>query len=98
MMQTPELPPFEYKSQSYRGPSAEEVLRSRRQFLNPGSSSTTNENSASIHATTDVDAIHAAEIPPNPSTAAMSAIIKQRGLPEDNIIVARDSQFARRVC
>jgi hypothetical protein len=41
---------------------------------------------------------HAAEILPNPSTAAMSVIIKQRGLPEDNIIVAGDSQFARRAC
>ena len=36
MMQPPELPLFEDKSQPYRGPSAEEVLRSRRQFLNPG--------------------------------------------------------------
>jgi hypothetical protein len=56
------------------------------------------ENSASIHATTNVDAIHAADIPPNPSTAAMSAIIRQRGFPEDNIIVARDSQSGRRAC
>lgn len=46
----------------------------------------------SIHASTNVDAIQAAEIPPNPSIAAVSAIIKQRGLPEDNIMVARDSQ------
>src|SRR5216117_1870167 len=36
MMQAPELPPFDYQQQPYRGPSAEEVLRSRRQFLNPG--------------------------------------------------------------
>ena len=36
----------------------------------------------STHAQLDVDAINAAE---------------ERGLPEDNIIVARDSQFARRV-
>ena len=36
MMQTPELPPFDYQPQPYRGPSAEEVLRLRRQFLNPG--------------------------------------------------------------
>jgi alanine-glyoxylate transaminase / (R)-3-amino-2-methylpropionate-pyruvate transaminase len=36
MMQTPELPPFEYGPQPYGGASAEEVLRSRRQFLNPG--------------------------------------------------------------
>ena len=98
MMQAPELPPFDYQPQPYRGPSAEEVLRSRRQFLNRGLFSTTNENSESIHATTNVDAIHGAEIPPNPSTAAMSAIIKQRGLPEDNIIVARDSQSGRRAC
>ncbi len=36
MMQTPELPPFENKSQPYCRPSAEEVLCSRRQFLNLG--------------------------------------------------------------
>src|SRR5215471_8059990 len=36
MMQKPELPPFNYQPQLYLGPSAEEVLRSRRQFLNPG--------------------------------------------------------------
>ena len=36
MMQAPELPPFDYQPQPYRGPSAEEVLRLRRQFLNPG--------------------------------------------------------------
>src|SRR6201993_5046472 len=36
MMQAPELPPFDYQPQRYLGPSAEEVLRSRRQFLNPG--------------------------------------------------------------
>jgi alanine-glyoxylate transaminase/(R)-3-amino-2-methylpropionate-pyruvate transaminase len=35
-MQPLELPPFDYKPQPYRGPSAEEVLRLRRQFLNPG--------------------------------------------------------------
>ena len=35
-MQKPELPPFDYRPKLYRGPSAEEVLRSRRQFLNPG--------------------------------------------------------------
>src|SRR5947199_962403 len=35
-MQAPELPSFDYQPQPYRGPSAEEVLRSRRQFLNPG--------------------------------------------------------------
>src|SRR2546423_7121871 len=36
MMQAPELPPFDYQPQPYRGPSAEEVLHLRRQFLNPG--------------------------------------------------------------
>src|SRR6201993_2399086 len=36
MMQAPELPPFDYQPRRYLGPSAEEVLRSRRQFLNPG--------------------------------------------------------------
>src|SRR6516165_115292 len=36
MMQAPELPPFDYQPQPYRGRSAEEVLRLRRQFLNPG--------------------------------------------------------------
>src|SRR5215208_834196 len=36
MMQGPELPPFAYQPQPYRGPSAEEVLRLRSQFLNPG--------------------------------------------------------------
>jgi alanine-glyoxylate transaminase/(R)-3-amino-2-methylpropionate-pyruvate transaminase len=36
MMQAPELPPFDYQPQPYLGPSAEEVLRLRRQFLNPG--------------------------------------------------------------
>jgi hypothetical protein len=41
---------------------------------------------------------HAAEIPPNPSIAAMSAIIMQRGLTEANAIVARDSQSGRRAC
>src|SRR5438477_11556674 len=35
-MQAPELPPFDYQPQPYRGPSAEEVLQLRRQFLNPG--------------------------------------------------------------
>src|SRR5919197_2505179 len=35
-MQAPELPPFDYQPQPYRGPSAEQVLRLRRQFLNPG--------------------------------------------------------------
>jgi alanine-glyoxylate transaminase / (R)-3-amino-2-methylpropionate-pyruvate transaminase len=36
MMQAPELPPFDYQPQPYLGRSAEEVLRLRRQFLNPG--------------------------------------------------------------
>jgi alanine-glyoxylate transaminase/(R)-3-amino-2-methylpropionate-pyruvate transaminase len=36
MMQAPELPLFDYQPQPYRGPSAEEVLRLRREFLNPG--------------------------------------------------------------
>jgi alanine-glyoxylate transaminase / (R)-3-amino-2-methylpropionate-pyruvate transaminase len=36
MMQAPELPPFDYQPQPYRGRSAGEVLRLRRQFLNPG--------------------------------------------------------------
>jgi alanine-glyoxylate transaminase / (R)-3-amino-2-methylpropionate-pyruvate transaminase len=35
-MQPPELPPFDYQPQPYRGRSAEEVLSLRRQFLNPG--------------------------------------------------------------
>ncbi len=36
MMRNPELPPFNYQPQPYGGPSAEEVLRLRREFLNPG--------------------------------------------------------------
>lgn len=36
MMQKPELPPFDHQPQPYRGPSSEEVLRLRRDFLNPG--------------------------------------------------------------
>src|SRR5262245_10241549 len=36
MMQAPELPAFDYQPQPYLGPSAEQVLGSRRQFLNPG--------------------------------------------------------------
>jgi alanine-glyoxylate transaminase / (R)-3-amino-2-methylpropionate-pyruvate transaminase len=35
-MKTPELPPFDHKPTKYNGPSAEEVLRLRKQFLNPG--------------------------------------------------------------
>ncbi len=36
IMQLPDLPAFDYQPQPYHGPSAEEVLRLRRQFLNPG--------------------------------------------------------------
>jgi alanine-glyoxylate transaminase/(R)-3-amino-2-methylpropionate-pyruvate transaminase len=36
MTQMPQLPRFDYQPQPYDGPSAEEVLRLRRQFLNPG--------------------------------------------------------------
>ena len=36
MTQALELPTFDYQPQPYRGPSAEEVLRLRRRFLNPG--------------------------------------------------------------
>ncbi|CAN5619132.1 N/A [soil metagenome] len=35
-MSTPELPPFDHQPQKYSGPSAEEVLATRKQFLNPG--------------------------------------------------------------
>src|SRR5207237_7583467 len=35
-MKTPELPPFDHKLKKYDGPSADEVLRLRKQFLNPG--------------------------------------------------------------
>jgi alanine-glyoxylate transaminase/(R)-3-amino-2-methylpropionate-pyruvate transaminase len=35
MTKAPELPPFDYQAQPYRGPSVHEVLRSRQQFLNP---------------------------------------------------------------
>ena len=34
-MKTPELPPFDYVPKPYTGPSAEEVLALRKQFLNP---------------------------------------------------------------
>jgi alanine-glyoxylate transaminase/(R)-3-amino-2-methylpropionate-pyruvate transaminase len=34
-MKTPELPPFAHTPQPYTGPSAEEVLALRKQFLNP---------------------------------------------------------------
>jgi alanine-glyoxylate transaminase / (R)-3-amino-2-methylpropionate-pyruvate transaminase len=35
MIRTPEVPPSKYQPQPYAGPSAEEVLRLRREFLNP---------------------------------------------------------------
>jgi alanine-glyoxylate transaminase / (R)-3-amino-2-methylpropionate-pyruvate transaminase len=35
-MKTPELPPFDHRPEKYSGPSADEVLRLRREFLNPG--------------------------------------------------------------
>ncbi len=35
-MNTPKLPPFEHQPQPYSGPSAEAVLATRKQFLNPG--------------------------------------------------------------
>ncbi|MDP9254494.1 MAG: aminotransferase class III-fold pyridoxal phosphate-dependent enzyme, partial [Verrucomicrobiota bacterium] len=35
-MKTPDLPPFDYQPKPYAGPPAAEVLRLRKQFLNPG--------------------------------------------------------------
>ena len=35
-MKTLDLPPFDYQPKPYAGPPAEEVLRLRKQFLNPG--------------------------------------------------------------
>src|SRR3954471_6840139 len=35
-MNTPQLPPFDHQPAKYSGPSADEVLRLRREFLNPG--------------------------------------------------------------
>src|SRR5256885_13205383 len=35
-MNTPELLPFDHQPAKYNGPSADEVLRLRREFLNPG--------------------------------------------------------------
>jgi alanine-glyoxylate transaminase/(R)-3-amino-2-methylpropionate-pyruvate transaminase len=35
-MKTPELPSFDHQPRKYSGPSADEVLRLRKQFLNPG--------------------------------------------------------------
>src|SRR5438477_1360093 len=35
-MKLPELPPFDHQPNKYDGPSADEVLRLRKEFLNPG--------------------------------------------------------------
>ena len=35
-MQAPQLPPFDHQPQPYAGPSADEILRLRKEFLNPG--------------------------------------------------------------
>jgi alanine-glyoxylate transaminase/(R)-3-amino-2-methylpropionate-pyruvate transaminase len=35
-MKTPTLPPFEHQPKKYTGPSADEVLAQRKQFMNPG--------------------------------------------------------------
>src|SRR5438132_2350221 len=35
-MKLPELPPFDHKPKKYSGPSADEVLHLRKEFLNPG--------------------------------------------------------------
>src|SRR3954453_16297668 len=35
-MNKPELPPFDHQPNKYTGPSADEVLRLRKQYLNPG--------------------------------------------------------------
>jgi alanine-glyoxylate transaminase / (R)-3-amino-2-methylpropionate-pyruvate transaminase len=35
-MQSTQLPPFDHQPQPYSGPSAEEVMRLRKEFLNPG--------------------------------------------------------------
>src|SRR5580698_1688124 len=35
-MNTPVLPPFDYQPKAYTGPSPDEVLKLRREFLNPG--------------------------------------------------------------
>jgi alanine-glyoxylate transaminase / (R)-3-amino-2-methylpropionate-pyruvate transaminase len=35
-MQAPELPPFDHQPQKYSGPSADEVARLRKEFMNPG--------------------------------------------------------------
>jgi alanine-glyoxylate transaminase/(R)-3-amino-2-methylpropionate-pyruvate transaminase len=35
-MTIPKLPPFDYQPRSYTGPSVDDVLRTRKEFLNPG--------------------------------------------------------------
>jgi hypothetical protein len=35
-MKTPTLPPFDHQPKKYAGPSADEVLAQRKQFMNPG--------------------------------------------------------------
>jgi hypothetical protein len=35
-MPLPSLPPFDHKPAPYTGPSVEEVLAARKQYLNPG--------------------------------------------------------------
>ncbi len=35
-MKTPSLPPTDHKPHPYTGPSADEVLALRKQFMNPG--------------------------------------------------------------
>jgi alanine-glyoxylate transaminase/(R)-3-amino-2-methylpropionate-pyruvate transaminase len=35
-MRTPELPPFKHTPQKYTGPSPEEILKLRKEYLNPG--------------------------------------------------------------
>src|SRR2546423_15059696 len=35
-MKLPDLPPFDHQPKKYSGPSADEVLRLRKEFLNPG--------------------------------------------------------------
>ncbi len=35
-MKNPELPPFDHAPRPYSGPTAEEVLKLRREFLSPG--------------------------------------------------------------
>src|SRR5438874_9016702 len=36
MMKLPDLPPFDHQPKKYSGPTADEVLRLRKEFLNPG--------------------------------------------------------------